>query len=333
MPEGGEQPEAVSMVQRRRLYLVGSDGQEQHPRSGVLAAKTGSHDAESVGESAGHFGDHVADGGSQQQRTAHSARVRGPSLFATSQCDAQQKRATRGTWATRLDVLHAFTWQLPAPAEGVPEFVYWLAGAYRCLPAVIAYGLLVFLGGSGTAQLVATLSYWLVVQPGAQAAEAVWQFALGCPRPQPGNAGGLPASCATAAHFYWTWAMLEVVTRRRPVWQRLAAVAALAALLLPVPLAQAVLRERSPEQVVCGSLLGCALGIGFFLTLRLTGLWSVLPFWETAPKYGMLRHWTEVRDNLTTFWSGSVWPEPPWSKPPTAKQLAHVFHGLEPVAY
>jgi len=177
---------------------------------------------------------------------------------------------------------------------------------YRSVPAIVEYGLLVIFGGAGSIQLIATIAYWAVVRPAAVALEVIRLYFVECP----GAFVGLSAVLATEAHFYWTWAMLEVAIRRRPLWQRIFVVLLLGVVLLPIPGVQVLLAERSVEQVVVGSVLGNLLGISFFFGLRLTGVWSsLLVSRKSFASGGMMSHWLQPRDNLTNFWGGSVWPK------------------------
>lgn len=213
-----------------------------------------------------------------------------------------------------LDVLGAVAWTWPDHHE--PVWFYALAAFYSSLPAAIAYGLPALLGGSGTFQLLSVFAYWVVVRPAATAQETLFLMGAGCP----GVAVGLPATYATASHFYWTWLMLELVTRRRPLWQRLLAVIILSIALLPIPAAQVLLLDRAPEHVASGALLGAILGFGFFFLLHCRIVWEGLRTLETSATHGgFLAYWLRPRDNLTVFWGGSMWPKPPperrWCKP------------------
>lgn len=281
-PEGASSDnvdqEALSMFQRKRGYRVGAarHGHDSSTSLDLLSSGT--------------------DGRDIHQTSATQT-------FTSIRCFEQVPSRRQ----FQFDLFGAIGWEWPK--NGRPLWIYVMAAVYSLLPAVVAYGLVLVVGGCGSIQLISTIAYWVVVQPAARAMESLWQFHLGCP-------GGSSAhrvfiSHATAAHFYWTWAMLEISTRQRPLWQRLAMVVALSACMLPVPLAQIVMRERSAEQVAVGSLLGNQLGVGFFFGLRFTGVWTSLKAmrWESGHD-GIFSHWTSPRDNLTTFWGGSVWPQP-----------------------
>lgn len=201
-----------------------------------------------------------------------------------------------------VDFLGAATWSWPEAHS--PMWLYMLAGLYSSIPAVLVYGLPLMVGGAGSIQMIATAAYWFLVRPAAAALESISLFQAGCP----GRGMKLPAAHATAAHFYWAWGLLEIATRRRPLWQRLRAVAALSVILLPIPFAQVALLERSKLQVASGSVLGASLGVGFFLTLHVRILWERLRALPEAPSARMLAHWLQPWDNLTRFWGGSIWP-------------------------
>jgi len=207
-----------------------------------------------------------------------------------------------------LDPLGVAGWTWPQEGDRVPRWLYALAAFYSTLPAIFAYGLIVVFGGSGFVQLLSMVAFWLVVRPAATALEAVVLLRSGCPS---GITPGLPATHATAAHFYWTWWMLELATRHHPLAPRCLALGLLSFLLLPIPAAQALLQDRSYEQVATGSLLGTMLGIGFFLVLHCRSIWDRLRRSGVATpdrRGGRLAYWLVPRDNLTTPWGGSLWP-------------------------
>jgi len=321
----GELPDdaVLSMVQRRHGYLLGAAVARKHDE--VQAAQASSEPATTRSE-------RPKEGAMAEVEPVNAQPLAGTGggwpVLAQSHCPKQRA----GSQWSHLDVLGAADWELPQAHS--PLWLYRLSGFYCSLPAVIVYGLLVLLGGSGSIQLLATAAFWVLIRPAAAAMEALWLYRMECP----GAPIRLAAAHAIAAHFYWTWAMLELATRRRPLWQRLAMVMLLGAILLPIPAAQVLLLERSPEQAAAGSLLGNFLGVGFFVGLRLTRLWACLQAASAsgakqAPPEarGALAHWLRPWDNLTTFWGGSVWPR---SSPPAVwlpKALLPATLDIEPV--
>lgn len=213
-----------------------------------------------------------------------------------------------GTWA-QLDVLGAVDWEWP---QGRPAGLAELAaGSFCSLPAAVAYGALWLLGGSGSIQLLATGAFWVLVRPAAAAVESLWLYSAHCP----GAPIRLAVAYATAAHFYWAWAALEIAARRRSLRDRLLLLAAVSLILLPIPAAQVLLGDRAPTQAAVGSVVGQVLGVGFFFGLRLTGVWMQLlrdgrKEWPVR-SLGLAAHWLTPWDNLTTSWGGSLWPQEP----------------------
>mmetsp|Transcript_94445 Transcript_94445/g.197295 ORF Transcript_94445/g.197295 Transcript_94445/m.197295 type:complete len:135 (+) Transcript_94445:658-1062(+) len=107
--------------------------------------------------------------------------------------------------------------------------------------------------------------------------------------------------------------MLEIAIRRRSLSQRLSALLLISLLLLPIPVCQVLLHQRSVLQATAGAMLGEALGIQFFFALRFLGLWSLMERRTTKQERSQKRfaYWLEPWDNLTQTWGGCVWGQTP----------------------
>lgn len=184
--------------------------------------------------------------------------------------------------------------------------------AYALWPSLLAVGLPILVRGFGIVEVALACTFWLLVRPavGMLKAAFIMGYGLEWAHEQPAgpSLGFVPEAMAASAHFYWAWALGELAVRRRPLLQRIAMVLLLGILLLPVPLAQVVLGHLGPRQVTANALLGDALGIFFFLFLRLPSNWCLIQALskQTATRKGL----GPLHDNLTSFWGGCCWPAP-----------------------
>lgn len=184
--------------------------------------------------------------------------------------------------------------------------------AYALWPSLLAVGLPILVTGFGIVEVSLACSFWLLVRPAVGMLKAAFILSYGLEwapeQPAGPSLGFVPEAMAASAHFYWAWALGEFVVRLRPLLQRIAAVLLLSILLLPVPLAQVLLGHLGPRQVTANALLGDALGIFFFLFLRLPSNWCLIQALSKATTNGKgIRH---PYDNLTGFWGGCSWPAP-----------------------
>eukprot|EP00930_Biecheleria_cincta_P006500 TRINITY_DN107515_c0_g1_i1.p1 TRINITY_DN107515_c0_g1~~TRINITY_DN107515_c0_g1_i1.p1 ORF type:complete len:453 (+),score=103.71 TRINITY_DN107515_c0_g1_i1:252-1610(+) len=197
--------------------------------------------------------------------------------------------------------------------------------AYALWPSLLAVGVPILLRGFGIVEVALACTFWLLVRPavGMLKAAFILGYGLEWAQEQPAgpSLGFIPEAMAASAHFYWAWALAELAVRRRPLLQRIAVVLLLGILLLPVPLAQVALGHLGPHQVTANALLGDALGIFFFLFLRLPPNWCLIQALPTQTAAGKgLGH---LHDNLSSFWGGCCWPAP------CRMQQAHKDRSLE----
>lgn len=184
--------------------------------------------------------------------------------------------------------------------------------AYALWPSLLAVGLPILLRGFGIVEVALACTFWVLVRPAVGMLKAAFILGYGLEwaheQPAGPSLGFVPEAMAASAHFYWAWALGELAVRRRPLLQRIAMVLLLGILLLPVPLAQVVLGHLGPRQVIANALLGDALGIFFFLFLRLPSNWCLIQALskQTAAGKGI----GHLHDNLSGFWGGCCWPAP-----------------------
>lgn len=248
------------------------------------------------------------DSSSGSTQLLHSAGLMKPSLGSSL---APQGHSTRPTSQSNST---GYAEQVPK-IDGVlttKEHLRAALAAYALWPSLLAVGLPILVRGFGIVEVALACTFWLLVRPavGMLKAAFIMGYGLEWAQEQPAgpSLGFVPEAMVASAHFYWAWALGELAVRQRPILQRIAMVLLLGILLLPVPLAQVVLGHLGPRQVTANALLGDALGILFFLFLRLPSNWCLiqaLPKQTTAGKG--LGH---LYDNLTSFWGGCCWPAP-----------------------
>eukprot|EP00435_Cladocopium_sp_Y103_P075056 s296_g53.t1 len=139
--------------------------------------------------------------------------------------------------------------------------IVWL---YSLWPLVVALGLPALLSRGGLIQVLAFAAFWVLLRPCATMLQVLGSQ-IDPAEAQPllslwATTGFTADAMSLTAHFYWSWGLFELVVRRRPLTQRLLAVAALAAWCLPVPLAQLSLGLLRPRSAVASALLGDFLG-------------------------------------------------------------------------